>query len=280
MTDANEADEQEYQTEPASGRESDATLGDDVDSITLNDSMEIREVEFDALHEQDINPNVMSDEMFEQLVQNIRKRGKLESLPYVHETTDDGETTIEIISGHHRIRAAKSAGLDTIPCIVETEELSEDAVRAKQLAHNEISGEHDDQLVKRLYDSIDDVDYRIESFVNEDELVMPAEEYRVDRVDAGLERHTVNVMFLPKQLEDFDHAMDGLAADTERIYIADVEEWDDFKDAVNRVKDVDEIKSIAAVLSRMCEIVAEHGEYAEVDPGTVDDHEAVAESGD
>jgi len=244
----------DHDTENPSGDEQvEAPKIEEMDGvIALNDTMEIRTVDVSELHEQDINPNVQPDEMFQQLEENIKKRGKLESLPYVNETDDD---ELEIISGHHRTRAAKSAGLEQIPVIVENADLDRDAVKAKQLAHNAIDGEQDDQLVKQLYDSIEDVDYRIESFIDTEDLDLPPEEYRVDRVDAGLERHTVNIMFLPRQMEDFDEAIEALSPETERVYLADVDDWSDFAETVNAIRDVEDIKSIAAVLSRMCEIV-------------------------
>lgn len=254
------------ETEEAQESERDVIdVADDADAaIAINDTMEIRRVDVQDLWEQDINPNVMEDEMFQQLVENIRERGALESMPYVWENDEEGH--IEIISGHHRTRAADEAGLDEIWCIVETGELSEDAVKAKQLAHNSISGEQDDQLVKRLYDDIESVDRRIEAYIDEEDLDVPTEDYSVERVDADMERHTVNMMFLPRQLEQFEDTIDSLSRDTERVYIADVDEWEEFSETVNEIRDVEEIRSIAAVMSRMTEIVNENWE-----PDTDDD---------
>ena len=64
-------------------------------------------VPLSELREQDLNVRYMKDAMFKQLVSNIRSRGNLESLPFCARVVEK----IEIISGHHRARAAKAAGL-------------------------------------------------------------------------------------------------------------------------------------------------------------------------
>lgn len=73
-----------------------------------------------SLREQDLNARTMPREKFNQLVENVKRRGQLEELPYCAET----EKGIEIVSGHHRVRAAKNAGLETIPVLLDRSGLS------------------------------------------------------------------------------------------------------------------------------------------------------------
>ena len=73
----------------------------------LGNNMEIWQLEIAKLKEQDINAQVMDDRRMKILTSNIKERGALESLPYVHKLGN----TFYIISGHHRTRAANAAGL-------------------------------------------------------------------------------------------------------------------------------------------------------------------------
>ena len=101
-------------------------------------------VELSDVREQDINANVMPAEMFNALVSNIEKHGALESVPLV--ANREGSEVLEIISGHHRIRSAREAGLaGTV--VLRYCDLTAGEIRAKQLAHNSIQGTSDPQIV-------------------------------------------------------------------------------------------------------------------------------------
>lgn len=142
--------------------------GQKMEKITeIGEKLWLAKVSIDELHEQDINPNSMSNSMFNQLTQNIKKRGTLEQLPYCAET----KKGIEIIGGHHRIRSARKAGLKTIYILLDCSKLTRDDIVAKQLAHNNINGMVDPQLTLRLFMNIQDADAKIESYVDTKELL-------------------------------------------------------------------------------------------------------------
>ena len=80
----------------------------------------IAKVQIDKLREQDINARIMKKEMQDQLTANIKNRGQLESLPLLAEK--DG--VLEIVSGHHRIKSARAAGMKEIIAIIDVSGLS------------------------------------------------------------------------------------------------------------------------------------------------------------
>ena len=80
----------------------------------------IAKVQLDKVREQDINARIMKKEMQDQLTANIKNRGQLESLPLLVEK--DG--VLEIISGHHRIKSARAAGMKEIIAIIDVSGLS------------------------------------------------------------------------------------------------------------------------------------------------------------
>ena len=81
----------------------------------LEDGIVLARVPSDLPKEQDINARTMDDDKFNQLVSNIKKRGTLEQLPYCA-LTNKG---VEVVSGHHRMKAARIAGLDTVEILLD-----------------------------------------------------------------------------------------------------------------------------------------------------------------
>src|SRR3954454_4963806 len=126
--------------------------------LDLGGGLELWTAAIDELIEQDVNARAMPKGMFERLAETVGRDKRLESLPLCA-TTPRG---LEIVSGHHRTRAARQAGLDELHVIVDTTGLTPDQIKARQLAHNRIQGEDNEELFKRIYESIGDVEKRLE----------------------------------------------------------------------------------------------------------------------
>lgn len=209
------------------------------------------------LKEQDINPNVMPRTMFDQLTTNIKKRGALESLPLCAEVNN----TYEIISGHHRIRAARAAGLDEIFILLDTSGLSRDEIIAKQLAHNNINGTVDPELTLRLFEEIKDIDARLEAYVDVNELLKKIEEEhaKINEIELNFDMKSISILFLPYQYNDFEEAMSEiikrLNKDEEAIYLASLDQFKEFRDALRKVKNIENIKNTGFALHKMAQIV-------------------------
>ena len=128
-----------------------------VDSANvMHGTMQVRRINIKHLKEQEVNAQKMPQHQFDALVRNIKNDGELQSLPLVHQP-DGPNGEIRIISGHHRVRAAYKAGLTEVPCIVETRPLTQAQIRARQLAHNQIHGTSDPEIVAQILEEIDDV---------------------------------------------------------------------------------------------------------------------------
>jgi ParB-like chromosome segregation protein Spo0J len=82
----------------------------------------VARVSIDDLREQDVNAHYMSPKTFDRLVENIKLRGALESMPYCAQP--GGEGLIEIVSGHHRVRAAKVAGLTWVAILLDVSKMT------------------------------------------------------------------------------------------------------------------------------------------------------------
>ncbi len=115
-------------------------------AVELGGGLELRFVHVDVLLEQDVNARTMTPDMFQRLQETVGRDQRLESLPFCAETAKG----VEIVSGHHRVRAARAAQVSTIPVIVDVTGLTPSQIKAKQLAHNAIAGYDDPDALARL----------------------------------------------------------------------------------------------------------------------------------
>lgn len=223
--------------------------------------------DIDDLREQDINAHTMPAQMFMQLADNIQDRGIMESLPYCALT----ENYIEIVSGHHRKRAAKAAGLQKIHYILDMSGLSREQIQSKQLSHNSLSGVDDPQILKRIYDQITSAEEKMRAFIDPVAMEIPhPETVPVTNILATeLDYRTVMFMFLPHQQKSFDKAVESISNEVDMLGVGDLDYFDEFKETVQKVKDIDLILSVGMIVAKMCEIVNEH--YKEIEEDLVED---------
>lgn len=151
--------------------------------LDLGNGLELWKVTPSALREQDVNARSMSKVMFERLSQTIARDKRLESLPLCAKR----ERGLEIISGHHRVRAATAAGISDLFAIVDTIGLSRSQIAAKQLAHNAIQGQDNDQLLAEIYQQIKDAESKLEAFVDA-KLDVELLKVRIEGLDIDLDR--------------------------------------------------------------------------------------------
>ena len=210
----------------------------------LEDGICLARCGLDAMREQDLNARVMDDAKFNQLVANIEKRGTLEQLPYCV-LTDKG---VEIVSGHHRTRAARAAGLETINILLDRSKLTRSSIAAKQLAHNAIEGTDDEDMLRRIADIITDVDDMLESAIDKeyfDAVQEKARQMPVPQVD--FEWKTVQLTFLNHQMRDMETLLEK-AAKADLELVVPIEEFEPFVDAMQATKKYGDVKNAGAAV--------------------------------
>lgn len=104
------------------------------------------------------NARYMAQEMFVNLVNNIKADGALTSLPLCHKD-DDGKYVV--LSGNHRVQAAVEANLEQIMVIVINKKISRQESVAIQLSHNAIEGKDDLVILKELWDDVEEIDLKL-----------------------------------------------------------------------------------------------------------------------
>jgi hypothetical protein len=215
--------------------------------------LRLKLVDPNNLKGQRVNARYMKAETMQQLVENVKKDKRLESVPLIYE---DGEQD-RIISGHHRVEAAKSAKIPYILCMVAKPE-DRDEVVSKQLSHNALVGQDDQQVLTELFNSIQSIEKRIATGLQD---AIAKISYTSLNYRLGNWKELV-LLLLPEDIGLFDEAMDEImkqmqcSADAE-IRLGSMEAFDKFAKAMMKVKRAENIKSNGTALMRLVELAQE-----------------------
>lgn len=200
---------------------------DDSSRFSIGQDLYVVMVDTSSLKEQDMNAQIMQPREFDRLVENIRERGGLESLPYTHQPNLQGP--ISIVSGHHRFRAAREAGLGRIPVIVDAQEMSRGKIISKQIAHNELHGSPDEEILRQLVAQITEVDDLLRTGLQDDWMpTVEKDDTTLAIPHAEFDWRLVALTFLPKQLTEFADVMKLIEAKTDLVGVADMEQFELF----------------------------------------------------
>jgi hypothetical protein len=226
----------------------------------IQDGLEIWEVSLTDLKEQDKNARVMDPTMFKRLVENIKHDSRLESLPFVSMTqAEDKPPAFEVISGHHRLRAARTAGLDRVAVLVDTTGMNRSQLVSKQLAHNAIQGDDDVDMLAALFSEMESVVDILASAID-------PETIGADKIGSvGIERISLNMVYttlvfqvLPTQLEDLNEIMLKIPDKAEVVGFWSQEVYEEFEKSARRLGRQYDIRAVGAIMSKMVDIAKEH----------------------
>jgi hypothetical protein len=223
--------------------------------LELGNGLELWKVPPSALREQDVNARSMPKAMFERLAQTIGRDKRLESLPLCAKT----ERGLELISGHHRTRAATAAGLVEMFTLVDVTGLNRSQIAAKQLAHNAIEGTDNEQLLAEIYRQIEDAEAKLEAFIDE-KLDVPLPKVKIDGLDVDIDFKTVLLIFLPRVKDRLDKAIEYLRSSGQRldgIYIAAESDYTPVEYAVRRIHEEYDVRVVADIIGKMADLAVQ-----------------------
>jgi hypothetical protein len=232
-----------------------------------DDHLELWRTPIDICKEQDRNAQVLPPEMMERLSETIKRDKRLESIPFVvKRTKGNGEVYFEIVSGHHRVRATRMAGVNEILVLADTTDMPRSKVVAKQIAHNSITGLADPAVLIEMFDEIDNLEDALEAFVDPAMLKesLLEEELPVEEVDIDEDWRTVMLAFLGNHLESFEGIIARLSGTEDMVGAIDMNQFELFQSSVARVSQRIRVHNIGAVIVAMCNMVndqldREHG---------------------
>lgn len=216
----------------------------------------IEEVEISKIRLIDKNARYMEQTDFRALVDNIKRDGELSSVPFCVKYPDGHFT---VVSGNHRVEAAKMAGLTIIPVMyVLEEDTSNDEIRAKQLSHNSISGKDDPEIIKQLLDEIRDVAFKEYAHISNEILEGVKDiDYTVEMPNN--EVVPVTLMFVDTSKAALDRLLEELEAYTpaelENTIIMDKNYMKRLNEVTAKVSSRFKIKAQALSVYKMVELV-------------------------
>jgi len=235
--------------------------------LELGNGLELWKVHPSTLREQDVNARSMPKAMFERLAQTIARDKRLESLPLCAKT----ERGLEIISGHHRVRAATAAGISEMFVLVDVTGLTRSQIAAKQLSHNSIEGEDNAQLLAEIYRQIEDAESKLEAFIDQ-KLDIELPKVKIEGLDIEIDFKTVLLIFLPRVKERLDHALEYIRSTGQRldgVYIASESDYSPLEKAVRKINDVYDVRVVADAIGKMADLALQACGVSVEDPERV-----------
>lgn len=206
------------------------------------------------------NARYMTHAQFVALVDNIRRDGCLTSVPLAWRD-EDGRYLV--LSGNHRVKAALEAlGPDAEGDVMLTDESMSEAERvARILSHNAINGQDDPATLRLLYDSIEDIDWRVYSGLDDRTLELLAKIETPGITPARLDYLTVVLLLLPEERERLDACLAAAKAAIEgadAVYAARLAEYDRAMDALDLAGRSYGIRNTAASLTVILDLFEAH----------------------
>lgn len=216
----------------------------------------IKEVELSKIDLIEKNARFMTNDTFMQLVSNIKRDGQLSSVPFVVEKKNG---RFVVVSGNHRVQAAKQAGLVKANVMyVHEDNITNDEIRAIQLSHNSIEGQDDPEILRQLLDEIQDVAMKEYAHISR-EILDGAGDLNYTIELPNNEMVPVTLMFVDTSKVQFDELMEKLDTFTprelENMTIMDREYLTRLNEVSNKVQQKYKIKSQALSICKMVELV-------------------------
>ena len=207
----------------------------------------------------EVNARFMKADEFQKLVENVKRDGCLTQLPFCV-YNDNWE--LEVLSGNHRVQAAIAAGLEEIDVQITEENLTKDQRIGIQLSHNAIAGQDDMAILKQLYESIDDVNMKRYSGLDDETLKILENISTQSMSYSGLQYQILNLMFLPTEIEEIKQVMKDVMKEVRQneALMLSMSEYDKYLDTLNEVSKGARIKNTAVGFMAMLEIVKNHME--------------------
>lgn len=144
------------------------------------------------------NARYMKNETFQNLVNNIKRDGGLSSIPFCY-LTEEGK--YRVLSGNHRVQAAKVAGFTELLVIYTDKPMTRDEQIAVQLAHNSLVGEDDPVILQELYNEIEDLTLKYYSGLDDKVLEQLEKVQVMGLTEAQLDYLSLSFVFLPEEAE-------------------------------------------------------------------------------
>lgn len=214
------------------------------------------------------NARFMKNETFQNLVENVKRDGGLTSVPFCY-LTEEGK--YRVLSGNHRVMAARAAGFEEVLVMYTDEPLTKDQQIAIQLSHNSLVGEDDPIILQDLYNEIEDLSLKYYSGLD-DKVLEQLEKVQVTGLtEAQLDYLSLSFVFLPDEaellVEVLEKAKNEIASD---VVLVRMSEYDRLLEAVAKTQAAYNIHNGATAIMLILDLFERHQE--ELKAGWLDEN--------
>ena len=202
------------------------------------------------------NARFMPYEMFQKLVNNIKRDGGLTSVPFCWKR---GDGNFLVLSGNHRVMAAKEAGLKEVLVMYTDRDLSRQEQIAIQLSHNSLEGKDDLNILKSLWEEIDDIAMKYYSGLDDKILGEMAKNAQKTLSEVNLDYKVLSFVFLPEELEEIDAILEqARSCKGDDLRLTTLKHFERLLSATSIVKAAHNIKNSAVALELVLHVFENH----------------------
>lgn len=155
--------------------------------------------------------------------------------------------------------------------LLDTTGLSRSQLLAKQLAHNAIEGQDNEQLLAEIYRQIEDAESKLEAFIDE-KLDVEIPKVKIEGLDVEIDFKTVLLIFLPRVKERLDRALEYLRSSGQRldgVYIAADSDYTPLEKAVRKINQEYDVRVVADIIGKMADLALQACGESVADPERV-----------
>ena len=140
--------------------------------------------------------------------------------------------------------------------LIDVTGLTTSQTAAKQLAHNAIEGQDNEQLLAEIYRQIEDAESKLEAFVDS-KLDVEVPKVKIEGLDVEIDFKTVLLIFLPRVKERLDRALEYLRSSGQRVdgvYIAADSDYASLEKAVRKINEEYDVRVVADIIGKMADL--------------------------
>ncbi|MBO8460141.1 MAG: ParB-like nuclease domain-containing protein [Bacteroidetes bacterium] len=214
------------------------------------------QVDIQLIDEAELNANEMSGEDFAALCDNIGRSG-LSSVPCCYKKQDG---RFVMISGHHRLRACKKLRYKHIGILYcNEEELTKDEIIAIQLSHNSLHGQDNRNILKKLFEQIQTVEFKKFAHINIDE-ISPVDTNGID-ISVMKDTFVFSIILYPNSFDALDALLGDIREQSKKsdiVLLADQEPHEEILLKLQKeIGDQFNIKSPSICFAKLLELAKE-----------------------
>ncbi len=203
------------------------------------------------------NARFMTKEQFSSLTNNVKKDGGLTSIPLCYKQ-ESGR--LLVLSGNHRIKASIESGNREFLVLLIDKPMTKQQLVAIQLSHNSIEGQDDEQILKELWQSIDDLEASVYAGLSTELIEKLTSTDFITISEQRVLFKEINFLFLPEEIEDMKSICEGIleSAKGKEIFAGRISEYADILDGIIAVKQKQNVINNALAFFAMARVVREY----------------------